>query len=1639
MTVGASGEVTVELSGSMQLTFEDLRPGLSWNGSISPSVSLWVEGGFGTGRVAKLGVEGKGTLSYSFTMPAKHHLATLTGEANLKAKLLALEKSLNLAKATVKLLDSEDWNGSSEQGVNLFEELEKQPYKLRSRDYMLNEMPVGSSEDDAFTVKSDNVYLDSEPVYVYAAGQKYKFWIDDDMDRNVSNGTKLMYSVDEGGWWSNPEAVDDDGTADFAVDAAYDGNGKIYVVWENSSSTFDDETVTLDEMGRAQEICLKVLNTQTGTFEDTVTITSNEVMDAVPVVTSDANAAYVAWARMVGSLEDGNTENSILSIRYSSGTLDNESSIDCGRRTISELTASIQGGKPVAVYALADIENGRIVSQNTYKKDMSATSAEEEIFAEDGAVLRNIQSASLNGQSAMFWTQDGNINYQFSDSTQVQHVFSESYGQISEFTLADGGDRTCLIWKDNSVQDAESEDELPAGSAVLYAVDYVDGKWGNPYVLYDCGCDAIHSIHAEFAQDGHLILSYIAVNYDSNGDVSYSQMTDVDFYGYSDAALTSFDYDSNLAEGGKALPVKLTVSNVGTERIDDLNVEFSGDGEPWEKELHELNLLPGESRDIEIDDFIVSETVGTGELVDYTVSVSAENDGELSNGQYDFVLGYTDLFAEQLETTVLDGRMYYPVKISNISRVDAQNVSVKVLADSVDGSIIYDNTLDTLAAGDYEVIYISEGDLEGSSQFYTYLSSDTPMDNEGLEYTLMACSKETLRVLTDVKVDISAGEGGTITGGETGVYLSGEEIELSAEPGEGYVFDSWTADKGTFANENEENTVYYVPEEDAEVIANFVKIEDITGLGMSKDNISLNIGETETVSVTADQSVRNSLFTWTSDNPDTAQVNSRGKITAKAEGTAVITAQAKNNPELRVTCTVTVLEPRITSIRMTYPKVTLNSIGEQKSLKIDMVTDPADAESKVKLDWFSDKPDIVQVDEDGNITAMAPGTAVITVRPASQQDGISAQCTVAVQLALEDIPIYGEDGEQISSLAINTGDPDTVITAGTLPADVVLTEDYVWSSSDEDMLTIQTEGDHKERAKITANLPGTATLTISNGDTEKNIRVTVKAPARSITLSETKLTMRLYESKYLTAEIDPENTTDPVTWKSADTSIAEVYSDGEVYGRKAGTTTITAKAGNVTASCKVTVRTVPATGLTLSQTKVTITKGEGMYLTATVTPSDSTDSLTWSSSNTDVATVSSNGWVDAYKVGTAKITAKVGKYSKTCTVTVQQKQYDTVTVTGVKGFESDYTDASTHLYANSLDKVWKLKTASAVRGVRLKFDAKTEFENNYDYLEILDKNGEPVPVKVGDTEGVLKLTGTNLQNQTITITSLPIRIHMHTDSSVTRYGFKVSAIKYLYNISKCTASLAKTSYTYTGKALQPAVTVKSGSTTLKNGTDYTVTYKANKAIGVASVVIKGKAGNSGSRTLTFKILPKAVSGLKQTGTTKTSLKLTWTKQSGITGYKVYKYASSKYTLVKTISNAASNSYTIKSLKAGTAYQYAVAAYKVSGSTTLIGGKKLLKVYTVPSINTPKVTAGTKQATLKWTKVTNATGYEVYASDNKGSGFKKAATIKKGSTVTATIKNLKSKKTKYFKIRAYIKTASGTIYSAYSAVVSCKVK
>ena len=255
--------------------------------------------------------------------------------------------------------------------------------------------------------------------------------------------------------------------------------------------------------------------------------------------------------------------------------------------------------------------------------------------------------------------------------------------------------------------------------------------------------------------------------------------------------------------------------------------------------------------------------------------------------------------------------------------------------------------------------------------------------------------------------------------------------------------------------------------------------------------------------------------------------------------------------------------------------------------------------------------------------------------------------------------------------------------------------------------------------------------------------------------------------------------------------------------------------------------------------------------------------------------------------------------------------------------------------------------------------------------------------------------------------------------------------KWKKSIPSCTVSGIGTKV-YTGKAITQPITVKYGSTVLKAGTDYTVSYTNNTAIGTATVRITGKGNYGGIKTIQFKIKPATVTGLTCSRSVK-SVRIKWNAVKGADKYQVYKKQSNgEY---KLLAEVKALEYKETGMKSGQLCDYKVRA-KTNGVVGTCG-----RYITATKTVTPvlKGTAGTKSAALSWTRCTDSEGYQIVMSASKNGKYT-AIKYPNPNKITSYKKSgLTKGKTYYFKIRSF-KTVNGKkLYSDYSSTVAVKAK
>ena len=248
----------------------------------------------------------------------------------------------------------------------------------------------------------------------------------------------------------------------------------------------------------------------------------------------------------------------------------------------------------------------------------------------------------------------------------------------------------------------------------------------------------------------------------------------------------------------------------------------------------------------------------------------------------------------------------------------------------------------------------------------------------------------------------------------------------------------------------------------------------------------------------------------------------------------------------------------------------------------------------------------------------------------------------------------------LDSMSMTLMEGDTQVLTATVSPSNAANQKVIWSSSNSSVASVKD-------GLVSAIKPGNARITVKSDDGGKTatceVLVSAKVyPVTGVSLNKSSVTLTEGESLTLTATVNPSNATNKnVSWKSSNASVATV-SDGKVTAVKAGsaTITVTTEDGSKTATCSVTVsaKVYTVTGVSISKTSAEIVVGNKLQLKATVNPSNATNkNVSWTSSNTSVATVNSRGEVSSLMPGSANIvvTTEDGRYTAICKIKVVKR------------------------------------------------------------------------------------------------------------------------------------------------------------------------------------------------------------------------------------------------------------------------------------------------------------------------------------------------------------------------------------------------
>jgi len=402
---------------------------------------------------------------------------------------------------------------------------------------------------------------------------------------------------------------------------------------------------------------------------------------------------------------------------------------------------------------------------------------------------------------------------------------------------------------------------------------------------------------------------------------------------------------------------------------------------------------------------------------------------------------------------------------------------------------------------------------------------------------------------------------------------------------------------------------------------------------------SLGVGETRrlTIAVTDEGGTRRSaIVKWKSANPAIATVGAAGDVTALAEGAVAIVAKVGPKAD---TASIYV-RPGNLSIQ---PNAVNSIVGEAVRFSATATSGGAEA-SSVNVTWSSSNTNVAVVDPDGTVSMVGQGEAILTAtagaRTGTASVSVHQRDIASLRVTPETSTMYPNDTAQLHIAAFDDAGHAMAVVAGSAQ----------WSSSDSRVATVSDGG------VVTAKAAGSAVLTAHIGNKTATAAVNVQGlPVSSVFVSLETGTLEVGQVTRAKATLTDAGGTAlsgrAIAWQSSNPAIATVNSLGVVTAVGRGTATISAIAEGKVGGADVTVATKTVASVAVSPNPASAAVGQKARLTATV--NDATGgvltgrTITWTSGNPAVATVSANGLVTAVSVGTATISAATGGVSGT--------------------------------------------------------------------------------------------------------------------------------------------------------------------------------------------------------------------------------------------------------------------------------------------------------------------------------------------------------------------------------------------------------
>jgi uncharacterized protein YjdB len=434
--------------------------------------------------------------------------------------------------------------------------------------------------------------------------------------------------------------------------------------------------------------------------------------------------------------------------------------------------------------------------------------------------------------------------------------------------------------------------------------------------------------------------------------------------------------------------------------------------------------------------------------------------------------------------------------------------------------------------------------------------------------------------------------------------------------------------------------------------------QDVAAIRLQPNSASVPLGGHVTFhAVAVDNSgdpISGQSVAWTSQDTTVAVVDANGNVSTKKIGSTQITAASASKVGA---ATVNVMPPAVATLQLTPSSANL-LVGDVLQLSAT----PRDADGNAltgrTITWSSSNPSVAAVSSSGSVSGIGQGNVTIT----AMSEGISATSAIGVSPLTPDTVVVAPGSASIQPHQTAQLRATVRDSRGQTMSVAVS-----WASEDPTLASVSSAG------LVTGVAKGATTVTASAGNKKTKVKVTVaQAPAASVSISPSSLSLTQGNTSQLSATVKDGDgnvlTGSIISWTSDNTAVATVSSSGLVTARAGGNANVTAATGGVSGVSRVAVHALPAPVASVTMDPATASLVPGDTATISATPRDSTGTalggrtISWASSNTSVATVSSSGIVTAIATGSAAIRATSEGKLGTTNVTVSAPPVASVSV-----------------------------------------------------------------------------------------------------------------------------------------------------------------------------------------------------------------------------------------------------------------------------------------------------------------------------------------------------------------------------------------